>query len=54
LTTVWLDELNAQRQKWLRLNPLAGELPGISRERRRKIVQACVQRVVAMEVVEQD
>ena len=44
---VWLDELHARGQKWLWLRTLAGELPWINRDRRRKIVQACGQRVVA-------
>jgi hypothetical protein len=53
-TTIWLDELLARGQKWLRLGTLAGELPGISRVRWREIVEACDQQVVPIEVVEQD
>jgi DNA-directed RNA polymerase specialized sigma subunit len=50
-------ELHARGQKLLRLGTAAAEVPerlGISTERWREIVEACSQRVVAMEVVEQD
>ena len=53
-TAVWLDELHARGQKWLPLRTLSGELPGKSRERWREILVACGQRVVPIEVVEQD
>jgi len=38
-------------EKWLRLRTLAGDLPGISRERWREIGKACGRRVVAFEVI---
>jgi DNA-directed RNA polymerase specialized sigma24 family protein len=50
-------ELHARGQKLLRLGTAAGELPerlGISRDRWGEIVAACGQRVIAMEVVDQD
>ena len=43
-TAVWLDELHARGQKWLRLGTLAGKLPkrlGFSRKRCREIAGAC-------------
>ena len=48
-TSVWLDEFHPRGQKWLRLGTLAGELPGISRERWGEIGEACGQRVVVFE-----
>ena len=50
-------ELHARGQKLLRLGSVAAEVPerlGVSAERWREIVGACSQRVVAMDVVEQD
>ena len=50
-------ELHARGQKLMRLGVAAAEVPerlGISAERWRQIVVACSQRVVAMEVGEQD
>ena len=50
-------ELHARGQKLLRLGTAPAEVPerlGVSAERWREIVGACSQRVVAMEVVEQD
>lgn len=50
-------ELHARGQKLLRLGMAAGEVSeqlGVSAERWREIVVGCSQRVVAMEVVEQD
>jgi len=50
-------ELHARGQKLLRLGSVAAEVPdrlGVSAERWREIVGACTQRVVAMDVVEQD
>lgn len=50
-------ELHARGQKLLRLGTAAAEVPerlGVREERWREIVGACSQRVVAMEVVEQD
>ena len=44
----------ARRQKWLRLRTLAGEMPRISIERWREIVQACGQRVVVFEVGQEE
>lgn len=49
-------ELHARGQKLLRLGTAAAEVPerlGVSAERWREIVGACSQRVVAMEVVEE-
>lgn len=51
-TTVWFDELHVLGQKCLRLSTLAGELPGIYRERWREILVACRQRGMAMEIGE--
>jgi hypothetical protein len=48
--------LHARGQKLLRLGTAAAEVPerlGVSAERWREIVGACSQRVVAMEVVEE-
>ena len=50
-------ELHARGHKLLRLGTAAAEVPerlGVREERWREIVGACSQRVVAMEVVEQD
>jgi len=50
-------ELHARGLKLMRLGMAAAEVPerlGVSSERWREIVEACGQRVVAMEVVEQD
>jgi len=50
-------ELHARGLKLLRLGTAAVEVPerlGVSAERWREIAEACSQRVVAMEVVEQD
>ena len=50
-------ELHARGQKLLRLGTAASDVLqrlGVSAERWQVIVQACGQRVVAMEVVEQD
>ncbi len=50
-------ELHARGQKLLRLGTAAADVParlGVNAERWREIVGACSQRVVAMEVVEQD
>jgi len=50
-------EMHARGQKLLRLGTAAADVPGrlgVSAERWREIVVACSQRVVAMEVAEQD
>ena len=50
-------ELHARGQKLLRLGTAAADVPerlGVSAERWREIVLACSQRVVAMELAEQD